>query len=502
MTVTFARPRLLSSQPLLLGVGFGILILIGIAGAFLSNQARREADWIEHTLQVEQQISALLLQVRRAESYKRGYVITMDDGFLADYQKAATGIGPAFERLKLLTVDNPAQQQFVTELGPLLDKRLADFAEAIDAMQSNDITKAHALVRRMEGRDHTERIRDLAEKMTATEAGLLVNRRQAAARTSILLAAVTIGGAILIMLLGIASVFAVQRSTRQRDEAEKGLLDTNENLEKIVEERTADLQEANAEIQRFAYIVSHDLRSPLVNIMGFTAELEAWRDEALARIESLKDANPAPEDADDADQDEGELAGEFNEAINFIKSSITKMDKLINAVLKLSREGRREFHPEPIDMAQLLDGIISTVAHQTAETGTTIAVRPLPQATSDRLALEQVFSNLVDNALKYLKDGVPGEIEITGRETPLQVIYEIKDNGRGIDPKDHERIFDLFRRAGQQDRPGEGIGLAHVRTLVRRLGGRMDVSSELGQGSVFTVILPKYWSVRSERSAA
>ena len=107
--MTFSRPRLLSSQPLLLGVGFGILVLIGIAGAFLSNQARREADWIEHTLQVEQQISTLLLQVRRAESYKRGYVITMDDGFLADYQKAAAGIGPAFERLKLLTVDNPAQ---------------------------------------------------------------------------------------------------------------------------------------------------------------------------------------------------------------------------------------------------------------------------------------------------------------------------------------------------------------------------------------------------------
>ena len=500
--MTFRTPRLLSSQPLLLGVGFGILILIGIAGAFLSYQARREADWIEHTLQVEQQISALLLQVRRAESYKRGYVITMDDGFLADYTKAATGIGPAYDRLKQLTVDNPAQQQFVTDLGPLLDQRLADFAEAIDAMQNNDTAKAQALVRRIEGRDHTERIRELAERMTATEAGLLVDRRQAAARTSVLLAAVTIGGAILIMLLGIASVFAVQRTTRQRDEAEKGLIDTNENLEKIVEERTVDLQEANAEIQRFAYIVSHDLRSPLVNIMGFTAELEAWRDEALARIESLREAGAPAEDADEADQDEGELAGEFNEAINFIKSSITKMDKLINAVLKLSREGRREFHPEPIDMAQLLDGIISTVAHQTAETGTTIAVRDLPQAKSDRLALEQVFSNLVDNALKYLKDGVPGEIEITGRETPLQVIYEVKDNGRGIDPKDHERIFDLFRRAGQQDRPGEGIGLAHVRTLVRRLGGRMDVSSELGQGSVFTVILPKYWTVRGERSAA
>jgi len=110
------------------------------------------------------------------------------------------------------------------------------------------------------------------------------------------------------------------------------------------------------------------------------------------------------------------------------------------------------------------------------------------------MALEQIFSNLIDNALKYLKPGVPGDIVIRGRTKLNFAIFEVSDNGRGIDPKDHQRIFELFRRSGTQDKPGQGIGLAHVRALVRRLGGSMSVSSELDKGSTFTITLPIRWS--------
>ena len=95
---------------------------------------------------------------------------------------------------------------------------------------------------------------------------------------------------------------------------------------------------------------------------------------------------------------------------------------------------------------------------------------------SDLLAVEQVFSNLVDNALKYGRDGEPGRIEIKGHTARAHVIYEVRDNGRGIDPHDHQRVFELFRRSGPQDRPGEGICFAHVRALVRRLGGTMSLT--------------------------
>ena len=141
----------------------------------------------------------------------------------------------------------------------------------------------------------------------------------------------------MIALAGI-SIFLVRRSARARDEAEAQLRDNNLNLETTVDERTADLREANEEIQRFAYIVSHDLRSPLVNIMGFTSELEELRGDIFKRIATLaaprSAAPPAPDNATDTAEPvlEGadkQLSQDFTEALGFIKSSIGKMDRLI-----------------------------------------------------------------------------------------------------------------------------------------------------------------------------
>jgi signal transduction histidine kinase len=205
----------------------------------------------------------------------------------------------------------------------------------------------------------------------------------------------------------------------------------------------------------------------------------------------------APDGASLTNEDNA-LAQEFDECLSFIKSSIGKMDRLIAAILTLTREGRREFKPERIDVHELIEGIAETVAHQAEEANATIFIEQLPEIVSDRLALEQAFSNLIDNALKYLKPGVPGEIRVTGRQKSGYIVYEVTDNGRGIEQKDHQRIFDLFRRAGAQDRPGQGIGLAHVRALVRRMGGTLSVSSEPDQGSTFTVMLPTRWTLPAE----
>jgi len=180
--------------------------------------------------------------------------------------------------------------------------------------------------------------------------------------------------------------------------------------------------------------------------------------------------------------------------LGFIKSSIDKMDRLISAILNLTREGRRRFEPERLDMRELVEGLVATLAHQAAEAEAQIHIAPLPPIVSDRVALEQIFSNLIDNAIKYVRPGIPGEIHVRGRTKLGFAVFEISDNGRGIDPKDHQRIFDLFRRAGAQDKPGQGIGLAHVRALVRRLGGTMSVSSELNAGSTFTITLPIKWN--------
>ena len=264
------------------------------------------------------------------------------------------------------------------------------------------------------------------------------------------------------------------KANREVYRARAALAAANGRLEQRVAERTADLQESNAEIQRFAYIVSHDLRAPLVNIMGFTSELERLRADIFA------DAATCPSPA----------RGDFDEAIGFIRSSIDKMDRLIKAILLLARQGNRAFAPEPVDMEAMMRSIADGVAHRAQSAEAAVTIGPMPSLVIDRIAVEQVFSNLVDNAVKYLRAGVPGAVDVTAEVLNGRATFRVTDNGRGIDPRDHGRVFELFRRSGPQDRPGDGIGLAHVKTLVRQLGGTIALSSHPGHGSTFAVNLP------------
>ncbi len=270
-------------------------------------------------------------------------------------------------------------------------------------------------------------------------------------------------------------------------QAQEQLRHTNQNLEAIVEARIGDLRLANEEIQRFAYIVSHDLRAPLVNVMGFTSELDGMRDDLTAFLAAVEKEAPRLVTKDIRAAVEIDLP----EALGFIRSSTGRMDRLIAAILKLSREGRRKLTPEPIEVATLVEAQGKSLSHQLSTGQAELRVADdLPPLVSDRLAVEQIFGNLLDNAVKYLSVGRAGRITVSGRTEGSVTYFEIADNGRGIAAKDLERVFELFRRSGEQDTPGEGIGLAYVRNLARRLGGDVTVSSELGHGSTFTVALP------------
>lgn len=270
----------------------------------------------------------------------------------------------------------------------------------------------------------------------------------------------------------IGSVLTVRDDTR-RDQDER----EQKRLNEVLAEQAAELQESNEELQRYAYIVSHDLRAPLVNVMGFTSELDALREDILRELKDSPKARAIDE--------------EMSESLGFIKAGIAKMESLIAAILKLSREGRRSLRAERIDMPELVRGLIDAIRHQVDSVDAVVDVSPdLPPIVCDRLAVEQIIGNILDNAVKYLDPARPGRIAVTGEDRGARVVYRIADNGRGIDPRDHDRVFELFRRAGPQDRPGEGIGLAHVKALVRAMGGRISLMSEPGVGTTFTVILP------------
>lgn len=490
--------RLGSSQIILLSLGLAVLLSISAASIFLVSKAREDTNWVTHTVEVESQISTLLLEIRRAESATRAYLLSSGPQFLQEYQTAAANVLPALDKLGSLSSDNRVQMANVAALRTHVETRLSEFERGVERVKNNDVATSIDVLRSGSANESARQIVQIATIMRAEEDRLFALRTASADRSQQLAAIVTTAGSGLVIALAGLSIVQVRRATRVREDAERAIRNVAANLETTVEERTADLREANDEIQRFAYIVSHDLRSPLVNIMGFTSELEELHGDIFKRI-----AARAPVHADglpsaavlDANElllegEDKKLSDDFTEALGFIKSSIGRMDRLIGAILNLTREGRRQFRPEHIDMNEFLQAIVSSLAHQAAEANATVRIEALPDLTSDKLALEQIFSNLIDNALKYLKTGTPGDIVVRGRQKAGFAVIEVIDNGRGIDPKDHQRIFDLFRRAGTQDKPGQGIGLAHVRALVRRLGGTMTVASELGSGSTFTVTLP------------
>lgn len=285
--------------------------------------------------------------------------------------------------------------------------------------------------------------------------------------------------------------------TRELEIAREALIATNMDLEATVTRRNRQLRESTEEAQRFVYVASHDLRAPLVNIVGFTGELAQALERLEAYVGQRRAADPDSVPADIAKA----IAEDIPEAVEFIRGSTARMDRLIKAILTLAREGRRALHPEVLQLDLIVDAVVAGVHTQvTAAKAEIVVEKPLPELVGDRLAVEQILANLVENAVKYLAPDRPGRIVVRGRTRGARVEIEVEDNGRGIDPRDHERIFELFRRAGPQDTEGEGLGLAHVRALARRMDGGITVSSQPGQGARFVVDLPRNLIV-TERGA-
>ncbi len=272
-----------------------------------------------------------------------------------------------------------------------------------------------------------------------------------------------------------------------------GMLGTYEDIteSKRAEEKlrhySAQLAETNEELKRFTYIVSHDLRSPLVSLKGFSKELRNSIDTLRKWMESLLEQVPEPERQAVAQA----LREDVPEALGFIESSVGRMDHLIEALLRLSRVGYREFVPEELDLTALLNETLRAMAHRIESQHITVKTEPLPRIVSDRTAIEQVFGNLLDNAVKYLDPSRPGVIEVSAGATAESFVFRVRDNGRGIEPENLEKVFAPFRRAGHEDVPGEGMGLAYVRAVLNRLGGRIECDSQPGVGTTFTFSLSK-----------
>jgi signal transduction histidine kinase len=462
------------------------LLAIVAVSVWLASRTDSHAAEAARSRQIRIAANGLLSSVLEAESGQRGFLLTEEPRYLEFHDGALSRMKIGLGRLRELVGGDPAAVAAVDRLQGLVATKFGEMARTIDLSAAGRSNEALAIIRSDLGKNVMDEIRGVLNGLGG-DAEARVERRlgdlNAAAR---MLVWITVAGGALIAVFAGAALWTVARYTDDLVEARHQVEALNTDLEQRVTERTADLARANDEIQRFAYIVSHDLRAPLVNVMGFTSELEIGAAALKRYIEA--------EQPDDALAEAARAAAseDLPEAVRFIRASTGKMDRLISAILKLSREGRRELRPERIDLGRVLGAAAASVQHQLDKAGARIEIADgMPVIRSDRLALEQVFGNLIDNAVKYLSPGRPGLIRISAEDRRRRVEITVSDNGRGIDPKDHERIFELFRRSGEHDRPGEGIGLAHVRALVRRLGGDVTVQSRLGEGASFKIDLPK-----------
>jgi PAS domain S-box-containing protein len=233
----------------------------------------------------------------------------------------------------------------------------------------------------------------------------------------------------------------------------------------VLAQRTRQLEEANQELESFSYSVAHDLRAPLRTIDGFSRILE---------------------------QDHGaHLEGEGKRVIGVIRRGTQQMGQLIEDLLAFSRITRTALTEVSVDMTALATAVVDEVRAAETERKIEFDVQPLPPARGDRALLRQVFTNLVQNAVKFTRGRNPAFVEITGRAENGEHFYTVADNGVGFDEKYASKLFGVFQRLHRiEDFEGTGVGLAIVQRVIRRHGGRVWAESTVEQGATFHFTLP------------
>jgi PAS domain S-box-containing protein len=293
---------------------------------------------------------------------------------------------------------------------------------------------------------------------------------------------------------------AIVRDATERKRHDEAILRLNQELEERVRARTAELAERNLQLaqkneenEMFVYSVSHDLRAPLVNLEGFSEELLLVCQD-LGKV--FKDCQVPPQVGQKATE---LIEGTMLESISFIRTAVGRLSRIIDALLRLSRAGRVVYQPQMLDVTAVVRRVVDSLRRTADEKKAQIVVHRLAPAWGDATAVEQVFGNLIGNALGYLDSTRAGRVEVGNADNwPGETIpagtkfhtYFVRDTGVGIAREYLPKLFQAFQRLHPDRASGEGIGLAIVRRILERLGGRITVESEEGVGTTFLFALP------------
>jgi signal transduction histidine kinase len=487
-----------------------IAVPLVVQAVFIAVLVKNQADHVRaqnlvvHTKDVIVKVEDLHRSLVEGYAGARGLVFPVAAATVARYQAALAQVPVQIGELRELVADNARQKPRMAELTARSEAFLRWVADEERLVRSG--ARDQATVELGRGAGLLDELRTTIDSIRGEEEmldRLRMDRLQASSSRQVWTiagggAAIVVSTLILAVLFlqGIIHRLAVLRDNARRFGEGKPLNSALPGRDEITEvdhafhDMAANLSQQNQENDMFVYSVSHDLRSPLVNLQGFSEEISlSCRD-----LRELFQRDDVPEPVRRRGMQL--LDRDIEESIRFIQAAVGRLARIIDALLRLSRAGRVEYQWKEVDLAatvgRIVDALHDTITARKAQ----VAVGALPPVWGDPTALEQVFANLIGNAVQYLDPDRPGRIEIDCAEPEgagvgrgLRV-YRVRDNGLGIPEAYHQRMFTAFSRFHPGVAPGEGIGLALVRRMVERHGGRIWLESLQGAGTTFFLALP------------
>jgi signal transduction histidine kinase len=460
--------------------------------------------WALHTKEVIAKVAEIDRTLLEGYSGVQGAHFLSDSPAKASVRHTLEAIPRETEELWQLVSDNTSQRERTQALAQETERFLAWLAAKQNTSQTID--KEAALASLSDGAILLKKVRELISAILWEE-GRLDRERMDAWRSSgarqiwttaiggLVMLAATFALALL-FLRNVVNRLALLRDNAQRLADGKSLRAPLAGHDEIAEvdhafhHLASSLEQQKQENDMFVYSVSHDLRSPLINLEGFSRELSASYQELHEIFDNEEMAPELRRRGVKA------LTAGVGEPIRFIQSAVARLGGIISGLLRLSRAGRVEYRWQSVDLPAVIQRIVEALHDSISAKKAEVVVGDLPQPWGDPIAVEQIFANLIDNAVQYLDPRRTGHIEVSSADggapepRPGFRVYYVKDNGLGIPEAYHTRVFTAFSRLHADVSQGEGVGLALVRRMVERHGGKIWVESRSGVGSTFFVELP------------
>jgi signal transduction histidine kinase len=458
-------PQEISSEPFrralarAVAVPFILLAALALALALGVTSLVRSARLTERSDQVLTQSSRLRELLVDRETALRGYLLSGNAAFLQPLVLAEEQLPDAFAHLRVLVGEEREQQERISRVEHLANAWLTFAAEErLNFVEGKDYITA---VAHGSGNPLMEGMRGELDGLVAVE------QQRRASRAHNVAAVLAYWGRRQLLELSRdhgAALAGLEKQNAALRAAEKEMAELNTSLERRVEERTAALSAANRDLEGFTYSVSHDLRAPLRQVAGFAEVLDATAGPKLDVTE--------------------------RRALATLRDSARHSGQLMDDLLRFSRMSRQELRTFSVNLASLVQSARDSLAHELDGREVEWTVGPLPTVRGDPSMLLLVWRNLLGNALKYTRGRTPARIEVGSAPGGAQEdVFYVRDNGVGFEMGYADRLFGVFQRLHGTEFEGTGIGLASVRRIVERHGGRVWAEAVPGHGATF------YWAI-------